>query len=117
MSYKRSNEPIVWLRFAGGGMVSAILWPAVLVVLILFLPLDLLTTDAMSYDRILHLSSGWLGRLVWLTLIIFPVWHALHRIYHLSKDVKLGNPNFMSVLCYGLAVVASVSVFTLVIAL
>ena len=117
MNYKRSNEPIVWLMFAGGGMVSALLWPALLIVFILLVPFDLVTTEAITYERILQISSSWFGRLVWLTLIVFPAWHALHRIYHLSRDIKIGNAKFASVICYGTAVLLTVSVFTLVFAL
>ncbi len=117
MNPKRSHEPVVWLMFAGGGMVTALMWPAILLAFVVLIPWELISIDLVSYERILQLSESWLGRLVWLALIIFPAWHALHRLYHLSRDVRLGNARFMSILCYGAAVVASISTFTLVIAI
>jgi fumarate reductase subunit D len=117
MNVKRSNEPVVWLLFAGGGMVAALMLPAILAVLVLLLPLDLTSADALSYDRIAHFSESIIGRMVWLAIIALPAWHALHRIFHLSKDVRFGNAKFMSIACYGSALVITISVLTLVIAL
>jgi fumarate reductase subunit D len=114
MNMKRSHEPVAWLLFAAGGMVAALIWPSLLLLLTAAL---IFSSESFGYVEVLSLSSSGFGRLVWLALIIFPLWHALHRLFHLTRDIQFGSVFLMRSLAYGAAFVLSVSVVTLVIAL
>lgn len=110
---KRTNEPVFWLLFASGGMTAAMVLPAVLIVLIFLLPTNLTDAGAFSYSRISELSNGWFGSLIWFLVITLPMWHALHRILHLTQDLKFGFKPFFSWLLYGFACAVTVATLTL----
>ena len=112
---KRAHEPIFWSLFAGGGMATALVLPAVLLILVFFLPLHLVDGQAFSYNRILNMSGHWLGQLVWFFVLALPAWHALHRLFHLTQDFKLGRARLFAVLCYGFAGVMTVATLTLLV--
>ncbi len=107
MTYKRSNEPLVWSMFGAGGMAAAFLLPAIIIACGLMLPFELLATDAMTYSRVMAFSSHLIGKLCWLTVIALPLWHAMHRIYHGLHDFKVGARMFFFCLCYGFALLVS----------
>lgn len=109
MSFKRSNEPIVWSLFGAGGMVAAFVLPALIFTVGLLYPVGLLDGEALSYTRVLAFSSHWLGKLCWLLVITLPLWHAMHRIYHGLHDFKIGARGFFFWLCYGFAFVLSIA--------
>lgn len=113
MDLKRSHEPVVWLLFGAGGMVAALLLPSVLAVILVG---SVFSIDALNYDAIWQLSRSGLGRLVWLLLITLPVWHAMHRLFHLTHDLQWGHSQLFRILSYGGALLVTVSVVTLVLA-
>lgn len=112
---KRANEPVFWLLFASGGMATAMVLPAVLIVMVFLLPLNLTAPDALSFDRVNSLSGSWFGLLVWFFLITLPAWHGLHRLLHLTQDFKWGHKKLFSWLFYGLAAFMTVATFTLLV--
>ena len=61
---KRSNEPIIWLLFGAGGMLSALVAPVLVLITGLLVPLGLLSKDVMSYQRVLAFAHNPLGKLV-----------------------------------------------------
>ena len=83
--YKRSNEPVIWGLFGGGGMISAFMLPALVLVTGLLVPLGFF--DAMSYERVLAFSQSWIGKLALWVIISLPIWHGIHRFYHLLHDL------------------------------
>ncbi|MGL1959533.1 MAG: fumarate reductase subunit FrdD [Colwellia sp.] len=83
--YKRSNEPVIWGLFGGGGMLSAFMLPAIILVTGLLVPLGFF--DAMSYERVLAFSQSWIGKLALWVIISLPIWHGIHRFYHLLHDL------------------------------
>jgi fumarate reductase subunit D len=113
MSFQRSNEPIVWALFGGGGVVAAFLLPALILVTGIMAPLGVLDGEALSYTRVLAFSQHWLGKLCWFMVITLPMWHAMHRIYHGLHDLKVGARNVVFVLSYGLAMVITIVTATL----
>ncbi|PIV32400.1 MAG: fumarate reductase subunit D, partial [Lysobacterales bacterium CG02_land_8_20_14_3_00_62_12] len=46
-----SNKPLLWLPFAGGGMLAALLLPALMLVLLLD-SLGMLSTAALAHERV-----------------------------------------------------------------
>ncbi len=95
---KRSDEPVFWGLFGAGGMWSAIVSPAVILVIGLILPVALgdnimmgLTFSAKAKSIILFMSS-FLGRMILLFTIILPLWCAMHRLHHTLHDFKIHVP-------------------------
>ncbi|WP_439257249.1 fumarate reductase subunit FrdD [Lonepinella sp. BR2271] len=108
---KRSQEPPVWLLFSAGSAISALAFPALILILGILLPFDII-----SANGIIAFSHHWLGKLVILALAIFPMWMGLHRVHHGMHDVKLHVPNG-GLIFYGLAAIYSIAVIALVIAI
>lgn len=83
----RSNEPAVWLLFGAGGTVSAIFFPVLVLIFGFLLPFGLVTPT-----NIIDFAQTWLGKLVILTLLIFPMWCGMHRIHLGLHDFKVKVP-------------------------
>ena len=54
---KRSNEPPVWLMFSAGGMVSALAFPVLILILGFLLPFGIV-----SPENIIAFAHHWLGK-------------------------------------------------------
>ena len=101
---KRSNEPPVWLMFSAGGMVSALAFPVLILILGLLLPFGII-----SPESIIVFAHHWVGKLVILVLTIFPMWGGLHRIHRGMHDIKVHVPAG-GFIFYGLATLYSIIV-------
>ncbi len=107
----RSNKPIVWSLFAGGGLFSAFVVPAMIFVTGIAVPLGLLSADALAYDRILALAQHPIGKLALFLAVFLPLWHAAHRLRMTLHD--LGVPagvlgrRAAAYACYGAAALGS----------
>jgi len=106
---KRSNEPIFWLLFGAGGMFSALIGPALVVVTGLAVPLGIVfRADALRYDQAHALAQHWLGKgLLFLVVSLF-LWHAGHRIFHSLHDFGIRGGGFARAICYGVPAAATV---------
>lgn len=106
---RRSNEPVFWSLFGAGGVVTALLAPALILVTGIAGPLGLLGADALDYDRALAFAGSWVGRLFFFGVISLTFWHAFHRVHHSLHDlgIKLGR-RLSAVLFYGLAALGTV---------
>lgn len=105
---RRSHEPVVWLLFAAGGMVAAMLLPALILALGLAGPSGWLGEEALSYERVRAMVLHPFGRLAVFFLVSLLFWHAMHRIFHGLHD--LGIRTRMSAyrwISYGSALVAT----------
>ncbi len=111
--WNRSNEPIWWSLFGAGGVVVALILPAVILITGILIPLGLVDPHFMSYVRMQGFASHWLGGLIVFAVIVLPTWHAAHRIYHLSHDLMLKPHQLYFILCYGLAFVITIAAGTL----
>jgi fumarate reductase subunit D len=76
---KRSNKPIFWSLFGAGGMLSALVGPALIFI-------TAFQTDKLSYDRVLLLAQNGFGKLAILAVIGLFLFHGCHRMYHSLHD-------------------------------
>jgi fumarate reductase subunit D len=107
---KRSNAPIFWLLFGGGGMLSSLFGPALIVITGLLVPLGLLLPPgAASYARALAFAQHWMGKGFLFALIMLFAWHAAHRIYKSLHDFGIHPGPVPKLACYGSALVVTVA--------
>lgn len=105
---KRSHEPIFWSLFGAGGVLSALVGPALILVTGLLVPAGIwLPGDAMSYERMHAFAGHWLGKLAIVAVISLFLWHGMHRVYHGLHDLGVHAGKGTMTLCYGVAFVAT----------
>jgi fumarate reductase subunit D len=103
---KRSNAPFFWLLFGAGGMFSALLGSALVLITGLATPLGIgLHSDFMRYPRMLALTQNFIGKGFVFVVIALFAWHAAHRIFHSLHDVGIPHGTPSKLVCYGSALV------------
>jgi fumarate reductase subunit D len=113
---KRHLEPLLWLAFSGGGVISAVFLPVLVVLFGLAIPLGWVQPD---YSHLHAVLSYWLTRLVVLGLLVLMLFHWAHRFrYTLHDGLQLRRLEApLAVLCYGGAVVGSIAALLIVLML
>jgi fumarate reductase subunit D len=106
--WKRSNAPIFWAMFGGGGTLSSLAGPALVLITGLLVPLGLLASGTMSYARMLAFAQNPLGKLLLLAVVVLFAWHAVHRIYKSLHDFGIHPGPVPALACYGSAMVCTV---------
>ena len=80
---KRSNEPIFWLLFGAGGVLSALVAPILILITGIIGPTGpWMPASALAYARVHGFAQHWFGKLLLLVVISLFLFHAVHRIYH-----------------------------------
>lgn len=82
----RSNKPLVWLPFAAGGMLTALLVPA-LTLLLLLDALGLWPAGALAQPRLLAFAGNPVAKLALFALVGLGFWHATHRLRMTAQDL------------------------------
>ncbi|OHX13256.1 fumarate reductase subunit FrdD [Chromobacterium sphagni] len=104
---KRSHAPIFWVLFGAGGMLAALLGPALVFITGLALPLGLLPQRVLGFAAMRALAQSLMGKgALWL-LISLLLWHAAHRVYHSLHDLGIRGGALAKALTYGLAMLAT----------
>jgi len=105
---KRHPEPLLWLLFSAGGVVSAMLMPVLALVFGIALPLR--WVPAPAHDQVLVLLRNPLTRLVLFGLLLLSLFHWAHRFRHTLYDgLQIKHLNeVIAALTYGAAVVGSI---------
>ena len=105
--HKRSNEPFVWLLFSAGGVVAALFIPMQLFLLFVAFPLGWL--NGPTFDTLLGLVKGPIGRLYLLVLCTLALFHWAHRFrYTLYDGLQIKHLNeLVNTFCYGGAIVGT----------
>jgi fumarate reductase subunit D len=110
---KRRIEPLLWLLFSGGGVVSAVFLPILVILFGFAIPLGWVQPD---YNHLHAVVSHWLTRLVLLGLLVLMLFHGAHRfrftLYDGLQLRTLATP--IAVLCYGAALVGSAAALLIV---
>jgi fumarate reductase subunit D len=96
----RSNKPLLWLPFAAGGLVAALIIPVLILLTGLLVPLGLVQ---LPYDKVLVLAHNPIGKLILFGTIALSVWHAAHRLRMTAHDLGLGGGPVVKTICYGAA--------------
>jgi fumarate reductase subunit D len=103
---KRSNAPFFWLLFGAGGVLSALLGSALVLITGLATPLGVgLHSDFMRYPRMLAFAQNFIGKGFVFVVIALFAWHAAHRIFHSLHDVGIPHGTPSKIVCYGSALV------------
>jgi fumarate reductase subunit D len=105
---KRSNQPVFWLLFGAGGMLSALLGPALVFVTGIAAPLGLEPRAVMSYADVLAFSRNGAGKAFLFTVVSLFLWHGAHRIYHTLHDLGVRGGLIAKLACYGTAFLGTV---------
>ena len=112
---KRSNAPIFWGLFGGGGMLAALFGPMLVIITGLLVPLGLLLpADTMSYPKMLAFAQNFIGKGFIFAVIALFLWHATHRIYHSLHEIGIHAGFGAKLICYGIALIGTlISAFVL----
>jgi fumarate reductase subunit D len=105
---KRHPEPLLWMLFSAGGVLSGMLMPILVLLFGVAFPLGWLT--APSYEQILAVIGNPLTRLALFGLCVLSLFHWAHRFRHTLYDgLQIKHLNeVIALLSYGAAVVGSV---------
>jgi fumarate reductase subunit D len=104
---KRDAEPFLWMLFSAGGVVSAMLMPALLILFGIAFPLGWLTPPDHAHMR--TLLGNPLVALVLIGLIVLSLFHWAHRFRHTLYDgLQIKHlQEVIAAVCYGGAVLGS----------
>jgi fumarate reductase subunit D len=104
---RRSFEPILWMLFSAGGVMSALLLPVLLFLLGIAFPLGWLT--APSHERLLMLVGHPIARMVGFILCLLSLFHWAHRFrYTLYDGLQIKHlHDTINTACYGAAIAGS----------
>jgi fumarate reductase subunit D len=101
---KRSNEPIFWVLFGAGGMLAALIGPALVLITGIAVPFGLIyAPDTMDYAHMQAFAQNWLGKCLLFAVVSLFLWHAVHRIAILVHDLGVHARTLTKLLCYGFA--------------
>ena len=100
---RRSREPFLWALFSGGGMISAMFFPALALLLWVAAPLGWVTMP--SYGELAPLVRHPLTRLCLFPVFVLSMFHWAHRFrYTLYDGLQLYHLNMLiAVITYGIA--------------
>ncbi len=109
---KSTGETIWWSLFAAGGVVAALLIPALILTTGLLLPFvdigAIPNVKSPGFVGLFALAFSVIGKLLLTVAISLPLFHCAHRIVHTSKDLGLHAAHtLIAVLFYGGAIVGT----------
>src|SRR5512132_2435701 len=96
----RSNKPILWLPFAAGGLVAALIIPVLILITGVLLPLGMLS---LPYEKMAAFAHNPFGKLILFGTVALPAWHAAHRLRMTAHDLGFGGGAVVQAVCYGSA--------------
>lgn len=99
---RKSNEPLFWALFSGGGMAVAMLAPALIVITGFLLPMGII-----DVDKAASVLANPLARLVLLGVFVLALMHWANRFRHTIYDMQLAPLGPISVISYVVAVLVT----------
>ena len=106
---KKSNEPIFWSLFSAGGMISAMVFPVLIIITGILVPLGLTKGNPLNFERIHSAVSNPLIKLILFIIISLPLFHWAHRFKFTLVDIGLKSVSILiSIFCYGGAIIGTI---------
>ena len=107
---KRSTQPVFWLLFGAGGMLSALIGWMLVFITGVAIPLGIfLPPDLLSYDHAAAFSRHWAGKAFLFVVIALFLWHGAHRIFHSLHDLGVPSKAASAIACYGIALMGTLA--------
>jgi len=107
---KRSSQPPLWALFGAGGMLSALIGWALVLLTGLAGPLGIAGMGkALSFDNVAAFARNPLGKAFALAVVALFAWHAAHRIFHTLHDFGIRTGVLAWIACYGTAAAMTVA--------
>lgn len=103
----KSNKPVVWGLFAGGGTLTAFLTPALL--MLTLVPAFGVMPELLSYDSMRAFAGHWAGKLILFGILFLMLWHAAHRLRITLHDFGVRADGVVAVVVYAGAAAGSVA--------
>jgi fumarate reductase subunit D len=101
----KSNKPIVWGPFAGGGTLTAFLTPVLILVTLLAAlghPPELL-----AYERLRAFAGHGLVKLVIVGVVFLSLWSAAHRLRITCYDLGIRADSLVAAVLYAAALMGT----------
>ena len=106
----RSNAPLVWSLLGAGGVLAALVGPALVFVTGIAVPAGILMShDLMSYQRMAGFAHAWPGKIIILAVIVLFLWHAALRIFHMLHDFGIHAGTGAKLVCFGLPLLCTIA--------
>ena len=110
----KSNEPIWWSLFSAGGMIAAMVFPVLIIITGIIVPLGLVNDNPLNFARIYSAVSHPVIKLVLFVVISLPLFHWAHRFRFTLVDIGLKPMStFISIICYGGAICGTIIAATM----
>ncbi len=106
---KRSTQPVFWVLFGAGGMLSALVGFALVFVTGVAGPLHLLPKDLTAYSAVHGFAQNWAGKAFLFVAVSLFLWHGAHRIFHSLHDVGIHSGVLAKLACYGVALLGTLT--------
>lgn len=105
----KSNEPVWWSLFSAGGMVSAMIFPVLMVITGIIVPFGLAGDEPLSFAAVYSCVSNTFIKLILFGVIVLPLFHWAHRFRFTLVDIGLKSlSTIISIVCYGSAIAGTV---------
>ena len=105
-----SNEPLVWAIFSAGGVVLALVAPALIVLTGFVVP-----AEEVSFERLFDIFGSPFVRLILFGMALLTFFHAAHRLRHTVMDLGLRSAAVsVAVISYGIAIAGVIWAATIV---
>jgi fumarate reductase subunit D len=101
-----AKKSVVWGLFAGGGTVSAFLFPALIALFLLVATGNV--PSGLQYEQIHAFAAGWFGKIVLFVVISLSLWHAAHRLRVVFHDFGVRMDKAVANAVYGVALIGTV---------
>lgn len=107
---RRSTQPVFWVLFGAGGMLSALIGWMLVFVTGIGAPAGLgVPAQLLDYDNMLAFQRNWAGKAFTFLVISLFLWHGAHRIFHSLHDFNVPARGASALACYGVAFLGSLA--------